>query len=316
MNPALKIVGGVVALVLFAYFAVSIHHAFDAHAFPTVATPAVVLATVAAGALCFVVVPLSAWGWQRLLTRGDMPTLPLATLMGIMGATQFAKYLPGNIAQHAGRAALSLSHGLRPTIYLVSIVLEIGLSILACLVVAACLFAVSPHFLDVALHLVPASRSVWMAALVAACLAFPMAVVTIERFAKRRGEASARTGGASVAAWQNQLPAFAAYSANYLLIGLGFWLVAYAAGISGHYGYAALTAAFSLSWLVGMLAPGVPAGLGVREGMMLLMLGGGDSGGVLLGSILAMRVASVSADAAWFFVGGWLLNRQGRGAVG
>src|SRR3546814_10111891 len=58
------------------------------------------------------------------------------------------------------------------------------------------------------------------------------------------------------------------YAGNYLLIGLGIWLLAIALGMAHEIDYAMATSAFALSWILGFLAPGAPAGLGAREGLM------------------------------------------------
>src|SRR3546814_11891689 len=62
------------------------------------------------------------------------------------------------------------------------------------------------------------------------------------------------------------------YAGNYLLIGLGIWLLAIALGMAHEIDYAMATSAFALSWILGFLAPGAPAGLGAREGLMVLIL--------------------------------------------
>ena len=105
-----------------------------------------------------------------------------------------------------------------------------------------------------------------------------------------------------------QFFAFLGYCSNYLLIGFGFYLIAKSAGLGSDLGYAQLTAVFALSWLAGFLSPGMPAGLGAREGVMALMLGGTAAQGELLGAILAMRIATVAGDLGWFFLGSFFLS--------
>src|SRR3546814_12372273 len=61
------------------------------------------------------------------------------------------------------------------------------------------------------------------------------------------------------------------YAGNYLLIGLGIWLLAIALGMAHEIDYAMATSAFALPWILGFLAPGAPAGLGAREGRMVLL---------------------------------------------
>jgi len=105
-----------------------------------------------------------------------------------------------------------------------------------------------------------------------------------------------------------QTLALAAYMVNYLLIGIGFLLIVRVMDVGPTLGYAKLTAAFTASWIAGFIAPGVPAGLGVREGVMTIMLAEGSPDQTLLGAITVMRVATVLGDLLWFFLGGAILH--------
>jgi uncharacterized membrane protein YbhN (UPF0104 family) len=63
------------------------------------------------------------------------------------------------------------------------------------------------------------------------------------------------------------------YGCSWLLLGLSGYYLAKGVGLNIAYNEVfALLASTALSWIVGYFAVIVPAGLGVREGMMLLML--------------------------------------------
>jgi uncharacterized membrane protein YbhN (UPF0104 family) len=97
--------------------------------------------------------------------------------------------------------------------------------------------------------------------------------------------------------------ALAAYVFNYLIIGLGLWLLASAMGLPDAFDYGLVTAVFALSWVLGFLAPGAPAGLGAREGIMLLLLNGSASGQSVVIFVLMARVVTMLGDALCFCVG-------------
>src|SRR3546814_9620714 len=61
-----------------------------------------------------------------------------------------------------------------------------------------------------------------------------------------------------------------------------------------------ITSAFALSWVLGFLAPGAPAGLGAREGIMLLLLHGSAPAEALLIFVLLARVVTVLGDGLCF----------------
>jgi len=75
--------------------------------------------------------------------------------------------------------------------------------------------------------------------------------------------------------------------------------------------FALLTAAFTLAWAVGFVTPGAPAGIGVREALLLVVLSPtlGAADASLL--TLALRVATTLGDILCFAIGMWLLARHG-----
>jgi uncharacterized membrane protein YbhN (UPF0104 family) len=109
------------------------------------------------------------------------------------------------------------------------------------------------------------------------------------------------------------LPAFAAYATNYLLIGIGLWIIARASGMSPALDFPLITAAFALSWLIGFLAPGAPAGLGVREGIMVVLLSGAADNAQVLIFVLLARVVTMLGDICNFLIGSaWLAIDESR----
>ena len=60
---------------------------------------------------------------------------------------------------------------------------------------------------------------------------------------------------------------------------------------------------YALSWLAGYLTPGAPNGLGIREAIMLMFLGGILSEGMLLSSVVIHRGVGVLGDVFIYGVG-------------
>ena len=111
-------------------------------------------------------------------------------------------------------------------------------------------------------------------------------------------DALLRFGGAP--GRRTTLAAMSAYATNYLLIGLGLWLAARAASLPQSLDFGVVTAAFALSWVLGFLAPGAPAGLGAREGVMLLLLDGIADSESLLAFVVLARAATMLGDCLCF----------------
>jgi uncharacterized membrane protein YbhN (UPF0104 family) len=101
-----------------------------------------------------------------------------------------------------------------------------------------------------------------------------------------------------------------------LFVGAGLTVLAGGLFPAQSHDFALLTAAFTIAWAIGFVTPGAPAGLGVREALLLLMLtqplGAADAS--LL--ILALRVATTLGDMLCFVAGLALmpmLRRAGNG---
>ncbi|TDD99941.1 lysylphosphatidylglycerol synthase domain-containing protein [Jiangella asiatica] len=83
----------------------------------------------------------------------------------------------------------------------------------------------------------------------------------------------------------------------WLLAGLHTWLLATALGAEATPATAALaTGAYALAWAVGLLVVVVPAGLGVREAVLGLVLADQLDGGAVVVAVLASRVLMTAAD--------------------
>ena len=63
---------------------------------------------------------------------------------------------------------------------------------------------------------------------------------------------------------------------------------------------ALFVAVFSLSWIAGFIIPGAPGGLGVREFMILLMLGPGYGETPALSAALLLRIITAGGDVLSF----------------
>jgi len=69
-----------------------------------------------------------------------------------------------------------------------------------------------------------------------------------------------------------------------------------------------LCGAFVIAWLLGFLTPGSPAGIGVRESILLVLLGSAFPGADLLLAILLGRIVTMAGDLGFFAIAGRLHN--------
>jgi hypothetical protein len=63
-----------------------------------------------------------------------------------------------------------------------------------------------------------------------------------------------------------------------------------------------LTGLYILSWLIGFLTPGAPSGLGIREVLLLMFLGGLVNEDLLLSAVVIHRAIQVTSDILAFAI--------------
>jgi uncharacterized membrane protein YbhN (UPF0104 family) len=115
----------------------------------------------------------------------------------------------------------------------------------------------------------------------------------LRRFAPRYAPA---LDGALLPSQASLARAFMLYCAVYLVVGAGLILQAHCLLPSERHENWLLIAAFSLAWAVGFVTPGAPGGLGVREGLMLLMLAPVYTAASASVLVIALRIATTLGD--------------------
>jgi dolichol-phosphate mannosyltransferase len=85
-------------------------------------------------------------------------------------------------------------------------------------------------------------------------------------------------------------------AAGWIATGLGAWALARALGATAGLDAFLLLGAFALSWLLGVLVPLAPGGLGLREGSLVLSLGAAIGAGPATALALALRLVSFAGE--------------------
>jgi dolichol-phosphate mannosyltransferase len=83
---------------------------------------------------------------------------------------------------------------------------------------------------------------------------------------------------------------------GWVATGLGAWTLARALGATGGLDAFLLLGAFALSWLLGVLVPLSPGGLGLREGSLVVSLAAAIGAGPATALALALRLASFAGE--------------------
>ena len=283
----------------FVYFSIDALRQYGAS---IVLTSDLIVAMVVASFLYAMCIPVSGWAWHILL-RGLGVTWRPGALSAIMGITQLAKYVPGNIGQHVGRTALSLAKGMSVGAYTGSVLIETILAMLAGLFVGIFFSLLSPFPISKIIFEYRAFLGV-VAIILAVCVfALPWVIHKVKNLVRCRVFFAKWTKAELIIPGLNNIGlAFIGYCMNFVLIGLGFWLISLVVGNNVKIDFFYLTAVFALSWLLGFITPGAPAGIGVREGIMVLFLSGLAAADVILLIVAAMRIATIAGDGLVFVI--------------
>lgn len=230
--------------------------------------------------------------WFNLLHAVSLSRLPVRSGLYIAAVNTLLKYLPGNVAQHAWRLVYLHQLGFDPaTIIWSSVMSVIGLSIAAAMVA---LGAGGPLIWGM-IGEVDAGY-VWLAGLV---VVFAAAVTALALRNRRGRTILARLAG--LRAMKGLVIALSLQIGFFLMNGVAVFALGQALTQGGALELAAVMAAFSGAWIAGFLTPGAPAGLGVREALMVFVLTQATpmtAGDAAVLALLA-RAVSLMGDAAF-----------------
>ncbi len=236
---------------------------------------------------------LSGWVWSWILHELNQPASGLWSIRVYL-TTNLAKYLPGNVWHFYGRVIAAKNAGFSVEAATLSVVLEPLLMAAAALAIAlttgsrtsgitqllclsAVLIAIHPRFLNPLLQL--ASRLKKKPQDTQA-VEFKQAVQIQQPLQIRRYPFLPLLGEAGFVA----------------LRGLGFLLTLSALSPIAPTQIPLIFSAFSFAWVLGLVVPGAPGGIGVFEATAIALLGSQLPTGTIIGGVALYRMISIFAE--------------------
>ncbi len=235
----------------------------------------------------------SGWVWHWILILFNQP------LSGFWSTpvylkTNIAKYLPGNVWHFFGRVRALQAVGTTTGVAVLSVVMEPLLMAVAALIVAcltgAQLAGLANQF---------GGRFGQIAILSLALISvhprvFNPVLQTLGRAKAKAQRLDFSTGGNRLRSYP--VKALLGEMGFVLLRSLGFIAIVLAFQPLTLETAQALLAAFSLAWLLGLIVPGAPGGIGVFEATAISLLDGQFPVAVILSSVAVYRLISVLAE--------------------
>jgi|GEM_PF-2818468 len=239
--------------------------------------------------------------WHQLIIDQGLK-VSWKNILKISLIAQFGKYLPGNIGQHIGRVYMAKQAGIPLAVTLNTILTETfwfvgvgsGLALLSLLI-----------FSDSALPYEYVNISPMVLSVVFPVLWFlPWLCIRginlfLPGFARKiSGDERINEPKLKVA-----LVVAVQIMVNFLIIGIILYFQA--DWFFGHNdgGIIELTCLFSIAWIAGYIVPGAPAGLGIREAIMVILLAPNFGTSVAIGLSITLRITTSLGDGLAFLIG-------------
>ena len=209
------------------------------------------------------------WVWSWILREFNQ-SISSTQLIQIYLKTNIAKYLPGNVGHYIGRIMAAKNLRVSTGAATVSVLLEpLLMAAAALIVVLLCSYFTLRRgsfvlFLGQILGL-----------LVVLCLLHPLFLNPVIRFVYRQKNKKSVTGNLSgISLSMNRYPILPLLGELGFLIlrGFGFIITLYAIAPISLSQIPLIIGAFSFAWLLGLVVPGAPGGLGVFETTAIALL--------------------------------------------
>ncbi len=232
------------------------------------------------------------WVWSRTLYELRQPVNPIWVMQAYL-KTNIAKYLPGNVWHYYGRVNAAKNAGASLKVAALSVLLEPLLMLAAALLVTLlCSQQILAQYGAIALVLQTSALLFILAAVHPYCL---NPLLQLASKLKQKGEEASTS--AQIIDHYPLVP---------LLGELGFVLLRASGFLATFLAISAiapadvplLISAFSLAWLLGLVVPGAPGGVGVFEATAIALLGSQYSPAILLSVVALYRLVSVLAETA------------------
>jgi uncharacterized membrane protein YbhN (UPF0104 family) len=219
------------------------------------------VALAASCALLLLAMFMNAALWARVVRDLGGAHIPLRQAIPLFMIANLGRYVPGKVWQIAGLAALASARGVRPITATGAALLGQGLSVLAATAIGLSAFLTGPE-----------SVRPWGLA-AAAVMALVILFTAIPRsfhagarlwFRLARAEAPPQLDSVHGLQW------LALYALNWVVLALSFWVLVASFGVSAQ--LVPIASAFAAAYVVGYLFIPAPAGVGIREGFLIVFL--------------------------------------------
>lgn len=242
----------------------------------------------------------AAYIWCSILRNLGAKKLPNFSVMAdVYAKSWMGRYIPGTVTWLAAKVYMASSHGISKGRLAVSSILEGGMQVIAVLVVSLLILGG-----DTRLHTIPV---LWKVLLIVFGLSlliilYPPIFNKLLRTAylllkKQESGDDLSTNGTTI------IRAFALYAFASFIMGMSEFFITRAVAPSvGWHDFLFIMGAFNLAGVIGIIAIFVPSGLGVRDGILLLLLSLIMPREIALAVTIASRLWGAFSDVLFYLI--------------
>lgn len=203
----------------------------------------------------------SAWLWGLLVRDLGGPHIPAAEAVRLFMIANLGRYIPGKVWQIAGLAALAKGRGVPPATATGAAILGQGIALVGASVVGTGAVLSSPD---------PYRRWGLVGVFAVGAMVVLLAIPPVFRGLARAWFRLTRTATERLPSPAHGLRWLALYTGNWGLYAFSFWILARSLGLDA--GVVPVGSAFAAAYVLGYVMVFAPAGLGPREGFLIVFL--------------------------------------------
>lgn len=235
------------------------------------------------------------WVWSWIIKEFEQHPSSIKLIQAYL-KTNIAKYLPGNIGHYVGRIMAAKDLKVSTSAATISVLLEPLLMATAALIVV---LLCSQFTLMKSSAVVLIGQILGL--IVAMSVLHPLFLNPIIRFVHRRkGNKSKTVNSSSISLSMNRYPLKPLFGEfGFLLLrACGFIITLYAIAPINLSQFPLVIGAFSFAWLLGLVVPGAPGGIGVFEATAIALLGQSFPMALIVSASVLYRLISIIAETA------------------
>lgn len=295
MKKGYRWAGGILVIICSIFFAMYLHDNRSLLSMSFFAKDNISMLSIAL-TLYLVCFAITSVAWYRLLSSiGQHPQICQITIIILI--SQFGKYIPGNFSHHVGRAVLAHKIGLSSQSIVITMAYEIIIVILSAAVIGITALLLNHSLLLSSMpniSLFSPSLSLFMVSILIISVLFAPKVY---HYARRY------LSQLSVPPKRALSECYLLYTLSFLVFGGILYLITLSYPETEITSYWFLTSSFSIAWLLGFITPGAPAGLGIREAVLIALIAPVYGNGLALTLAVTLRMITTLGDGLGLLLG-------------